>query len=301
MDRARAIIYNEVTQGNTVQSLKESARSLIVETQTGFVETMRSIEVQASRIVVQEREMKTMRDEVSRILEDSQTFVSRVEAEQKAARTKFLLECDALNTKQQSIVAYVELLHPHIVEIKREMTVVTDWFKDTHAGQATQRAGEVEAQVQTFDARVQVFERDMYQLNQSLESKLGALNATVSGLQAGVGNFGGGQGAGAGPAATRDRNVFDPRDYKLADFGPKPTVVRWKKWRRDLEVFVDTTTRSARAGRVPAAFCGNSGTATSPSRQASCTTHSSTPVSATTRLRRKPFTVSSRRLTSSTG
>ena len=80
----------------------------------------------------------------------------------------------------------------------------------------------------------------MYQLNQSLESKLGALNATVSGLQAGVGNFGGGQGAGAGPAATRDRNVFDPRDYKLADFGPKPTVVRWKKWRRDLEGFVDT-------------------------------------------------------------
>ena len=49
----RAIIFNEVTQGNTVHSLNESVRSLIDETQSGFVETMRSLEVQASRIIVQ--------------------------------------------------------------------------------------------------------------------------------------------------------------------------------------------------------------------------------------------------------
>ena len=53
----RAIIFNEVTQGNTVQSLNESVRSLISETHSGFVETMRNLEVQASRIVVQEREV----------------------------------------------------------------------------------------------------------------------------------------------------------------------------------------------------------------------------------------------------
>ena len=81
--------------------------------------------------------------------------------------------------------------------------------------------------VQAFDAKVQPVERDTYQLNLNLESKLGTLNATVAGLRAGAGKFGGVQSA--GPAPTRDRNVFDPRDYKLAELGPKPTVVRWKK------------------------------------------------------------------------
>ena len=37
----------------------------------------------------------------------------------------------------------------------------------------------------------------------------------------------------------RDRNVSDPRDYKLAELGPTPSVAHWKKWRRDLESFVD--------------------------------------------------------------
>ena len=72
----RTIIFNEVTQGNTVQSLNESMRILIGETYSGFVETMKNLEQQASRIVVQEREMKTMRDEVTRILDDSLTFVT---------------------------------------------------------------------------------------------------------------------------------------------------------------------------------------------------------------------------------
>jgi hypothetical protein len=61
------------------------------------------------------------------------------------------------------------------------------------------------------------------------------LNATVGGLQASSGGFGAGRGGG-----DQDRNVFDPRDYKIADLGSKPTVVRWKKWRRGLENFVDT-------------------------------------------------------------
>ena len=199
-------------------------KSLIDETRSGFIETMRNLEMQASRIVVQEREMKTMRDEVSRILEDSQLFMTRVEAEQNEARAKLLLECDSLNTKQQAIVDFMESLQPQVAHLKSQVTLVNDWFKDTAAGQATQRAGEVEVKVQVFDARVYAFERDMHQLNLNFESKMGALNASVAGLQAGAGNFGGGQGA--GPAATRDRNVFDPRDYKLADLGPKPTVVR---------------------------------------------------------------------------
>ena len=44
----RELIFNEVTQGATVQSLNESAKSLINETQSGFIETMKNLEKQAS-------------------------------------------------------------------------------------------------------------------------------------------------------------------------------------------------------------------------------------------------------------
>ena len=53
-------------------------------------------------------------------------------------------------------------------------------------------------------------------------------------------------GHGSGPGGQnstwveKDRNVFDVRDYKLSDLGLKPTTARWKKWRRDLEGFIDT-------------------------------------------------------------
>ena len=84
--------------------------------------------------------MKTMRDEVSRILVDSQTFVARVKHEQNEARTKLLLECDTLNTKQHAIVSYVESLQPQVADLNVQMTAVNEWFKDTAAGQAAQRA-----------------------------------------------------------------------------------------------------------------------------------------------------------------
>ena len=88
----RQLIFNELTVGTTMQQLNDSVKTLVDSTRSGFVETMglhtetmRNLKVQASRIVVQERELKTMRDEVSRILEDSRTFVSRTEADQNEA------------------------------------------------------------------------------------------------------------------------------------------------------------------------------------------------------------------------
>ena len=111
----RTFIFNEVTAGVTLQHLNESVRTLVDSTHSGFVETMglhsetmRNLEVQASRMVAQERDMKQMRDEVSRIFEDSRTFVSKTEADQNDARAKLLLEVKGLHAKQQTIVACVE-------------------------------------------------------------------------------------------------------------------------------------------------------------------------------------------------
>ena len=52
-----------------------------------------------------------------------------------------------------------------------------------------------------------------------------------------VGNldFNSGAGAGKGGAAPRDRNVFDPRDYKVAELGNKPSMAKRTKWCRDFE------------------------------------------------------------------
>ena len=38
----------------------------------------------------------------------------------------------------------------------------------------------------------------------------------------------------------RDRNKFNPRDYKNSDFEKDPSVVSFKKWRHDLELFLKT-------------------------------------------------------------
>ena len=109
----RTLIFNEVTAGVTLQHLNESVRTLVDGTHAGFVETMglhaetmKNLELQASRSVVQERDMKQMRDEVSRIREDSRTFVFRTEAEHNEALSKLLLEVEGLHAKQQSIVTF---------------------------------------------------------------------------------------------------------------------------------------------------------------------------------------------------
>ena len=113
----------------TLQGLNESVKSLVDETQSGFMETMRNLEFQASQIVVQEHEMKTMRDEVSRILEDSRTFVSRTEAEQNEARAKLLLEVESLHAKHQSTVSVVEGVPATVSSLQAQLNLVTDWFK----------------------------------------------------------------------------------------------------------------------------------------------------------------------------
>ena len=39
---------------------------------------------------------------------------------------------------------------------------------------------------------------------------------------------------------TRERNVFDPRDYKLPELAEKASVAALRKWRHEVEVFTET-------------------------------------------------------------
>ena len=127
----RDIIFDEVTRGNTVQTLNESMRTLIDATHTSFAETMKAFEITAGRITIQERENKKAKEEIERILGDCQTFVSHVQAEQTEARAKLTLELESSRGHQQTIVKFVEALQPQVAGLEVQMTTVNEWFKDT--------------------------------------------------------------------------------------------------------------------------------------------------------------------------
>ena len=43
-----------------------------------------------------------------------------------------------------------------------------------------------------------------------------------------------------GKGGARERQVFDPRDYKLPDLTSEPSMAVFKKWRHDFELFFET-------------------------------------------------------------
>ena len=49
-----------------------------------------------------------------------------------------------------------------------------------------------------------------------------------------------GSGDGGGPRPDRERQIFDPRDYKIAEIGDKVSLAGFKKWRHEVEMYIDT-------------------------------------------------------------
>ena len=93
-------------------------------------------------------------------------------------------------------------------------------------------------ELEGVSGRVSAVEVSYTELESNVERRLRELTTEIAASQAaGALNF---AGFASGPQTHRDRNVSDPRDYKLADLGVKPSMARWKKWRRDLEGFIDT-------------------------------------------------------------
>jgi len=55
-----------------------------------------------------------------------------------------------------------------------------------------------------------------------------------------TGGGGGGDHGGKGSGGPRERSLYDPRDYKLADLTSDLTLAAIKKWRHDLGLFLKT-------------------------------------------------------------
>ena len=125
-----------------------------------------------------------------------------------------------MHEKQQAIVKFVEGVPDTVAALKANFDEVTGWLASSN--------------LEGFGNRLAQIEVSHKELESGVDRWFGEIRAAAAAAgSVGAGGFTGANFQG-GPFAERDRNVFDPRDYKLAEFGTKPTMARWKKWRRDL-------------------------------------------------------------------
>jgi hypothetical protein len=173
-------------------------------------------------------EMGTAKSEIQRILADCNTFVKQTRDEANSANAAMLLETNALHEKQQAIVGFVNGVPDTVAALKANLDEVTSFLSSSGMPTFDQRIAAVEVSYEELESGI--LRRVIEHFRSAAAS--GGSTGTNTGFQST-----GFQGV---PFAERDRNVFDVRDYKLAELGTKPTIARWKKWRRDLEGFIDT-------------------------------------------------------------
>ena len=63
----------------------------------------------------------------------------------------------------------------------------------------------------------------------------------------GVGPFEGGESRGHGGKGSRDRNVFDPRDYKIPELADKASVAVLRKWQHEVQTMLAPLARAGKA------------------------------------------------------
>ena len=234
----RDLIAVEVSTGQTMVALNAAIASgeltsavsqIVATTQSGFdAQTSRvssiAADMEATKATI-DTEMTATKATIEKILLDCRTFVSETTSQADAQKAAMTLQVDALHTKMQDIVKFVDGMPDTLTSLKDRLEVVTSWLSAN--------------KLESLPGNLQLLQTNHDELEANTDRRLRELTAEISAAQSsGYTGFLGG--THSTPQATKDRNVFDPRDYKLAELGPKPTLARWKKWRRDFEGFVDT-------------------------------------------------------------
>ena len=119
---------------------------------------MRNFEMQASQIVIQERNMKNVSDEIVRILDDSRIFVMGTKAEQVEAKSTMILEVQALHEKQ-------------LTKLKTQLVTVNAWLAPNQFEDAAVKIQQVELNVLEPEA-------DVERTFQELSAAVAAVRAT---------------------------------------------------------------------------------------------------------------------------
>ena len=133
------------------------------------------------------------------------------------------------------------MLRTQVEESKRDMGTQSSANEETR--RAAQFAYEgLESRLKDYVVKQEETQR--VQLEARLDNAGTALRALMHSLvdtaKQEVGASGGSSGFASGGGGPRDRNPFDARDYKIHDLESNPTLASSKKWKHDVELFVDT-------------------------------------------------------------
>ena len=159
------------------------------------------------------------------VLTDARAFVAQTHADMQTTKQAMSAEVEALNTKLQDVVKFIEKNTTQAAEVEESLKVMQTWCRENHLG--------------SIPARMTATEARATEIVSESDRKFRELSGEISVTRSAIGS-GGGLGGQGSAWVEKDRNVFDIRDYKLTDLGAKPTAARWKKWRRDFEQFVDS-------------------------------------------------------------
>ena len=188
----RQLILADVQSGETYQAVATAIGSIVAETYATF-------EAQASQITIQERQVQTNADESN------------------VAKLSMTAEVNALQTKLQDTVKFVEGVPDTVPSLDSRLEAITTWL-------AASQLSDVAKNLSTLQGHHDTLQEHVGRRLRELSSEI-SINSTRSAASADFGGF-------SGPRADKDRNVFDPRDYKLTDLGPKPTAAGHRpSWR----------------------------------------------------------------------
>ena len=135
-----------------------------------------------------------------------------------------------LSTLSATQALLVDQLNEQFATLKGQQTEMEEQLRVTRA-ESTTAYGSFEERLKTYtEGRERLFQV-------KLEEAERKFRETSQNIVQDIHTSTGGKGSGGG---ARDRQVFDPREYKMPDLPSDPSLAQLKKWRRDVEIFTDT-------------------------------------------------------------
>ena len=105
-------------------------------------------------------------------------------------------------------------------------------------------------QLESCAGRLTQIEVSYEELESAVDRRFEEIRAAAAAAgPAGAGGFTGANFHGV-PSAERVRNVFNPRDYKLEALPATLSFGAWKKWKYELEIYLDTIRPSWRGVKL---------------------------------------------------
>ena len=204
----RDLIAVEVSNGQTMVVLNAAITSgeltaavsqIVATTQSGFVAqaargSSMATGMETTKATI-DTEMATTKAAIEKILQDCRTFVSETKSQADAQKAEMTLQVEALHSKMQDIVKFVDGMPDTLTSLKDRLEVVTSWLSAN--------------QLQSLPENVRVLQGLHTELEANTDRRLRELSAEVSAAQS-TGYTGFLGGTHSTPQAAKDRNAFDP-------------------------------------------------------------------------------------------